>query len=407
LGCAAGRPQTFLTGATGSFITRRPEGADTENIMGQAKITTKTIEKTELQIMETPMLVDPSKVEILVKEIDMESSQSIMKFGSKAQTELQEISQSMLAGVQNKDVGPAGSALTEMITTIKGFDVTRLNRDRTLWDRLLGRAKPIVAFRERYSQVNEQIARISQELMRHEHQLLKDIESLDMLYDKTLGFYENLAFYIAAGEKKIADLDAIDIPAMEARVEEAEEGNKVKVAQDLRNLRAARDDLERRVHDLRLTRQVTMQSLPSIKLVQENDKSLVNKIGSTLNNTVPLWETQMAQAITINQSAEAARAVREAGDLTNALLESNANNLRDANKQIRTEMERGVFDVASIAKANENLIATIDESLQIADQGKAKRAEAEKELRKLEIELRDTLSAAKAKSRDANPVEVI
>jgi hypothetical protein len=143
-------------------------------------------------------------------------------------------------------------------------------------------------------------------------------------------------------------------------------------AQELRDLRAARDDLERRVHDLKLTRQVTMQSLPSIRLVQENDKSLVTKINSTLVNTVPLWETQLAQAVTIQRSKEAAEAVREANDLTNELLKANAENLQEANRVVREEMERGVFDIEAVKKANATLIATINESLAIADEGKAR-----------------------------------
>ena len=172
---------------------------------------------------------------------------------------------------------------------------------------------------------------------------------------------------------------------------------RAKKAQELRDLRAARDDLERRVHDLKLTRQVTMQSLPSIRLVQENDKSLVTKINSTLVNTVPLWETQLAQAVTIQRSAEAAEAVRDANDLTNELLKSNAENLRQANSTIRKEMERGVFDINAVKEANANLIATINESLEIADEGKRKRAEAEVELQKMETELKNTLAAAKAR----------
>ena len=167
--------------------------------------------------------------------------------------------------------------------------------------------------------------------------------------------------------------------------------------QELRDLRAARDDLERRVHDLKLTRQVTMQSLPSIRLVQENDKSLITKINSTLVNTVPLWETQLAQAVTIQRSKEAAVAIREANDLTNDLLTSNAENLRETNRIVRTEMERGVFDIEAVKKANASLIATIEESLSIADEGKARRAAAEVELVKMEHDLRDTLSAARAR----------
>ncbi len=168
-------------------------------------------------------------------------------------------------------------------------------------------------------------------------------------------------------------------------------------AQALRDLRSARDDLERRVHDLKLTRQVTMQSLPSIRLVQENDKSLVTKINSTLVNTVPLWETQLAQAVTIQRSREAATSIKEANDLTNELLTANAKNLQETNRVIRTEMERGVFDIEAVKQANATLIATINESLAIADEGKAKRAAAEADLEKMEHDLRDTLASAKAR----------
>ena len=196
-------------------------------------------------------------------------------------------------------------------------------------------------------------------------------------------------------------MDEVDIPAKEATVQAADEGDGVILAQELRDLRAARDDLERRVHDLKLTRQVTMQSLPSIRLVQENDKSLVTKINSTLVNTVPLWETQLAQAVTIHRSRAAAEVVHDANDLTNELLKSNAANLKEANKIIRAEMERGVFDIEAIKQANADLIETIEDSLRIADEGKAKRAEAEKELKIMEAELKTTLAAAKAKATGA------
>jgi uncharacterized protein YaaN involved in tellurite resistance len=169
-------------------------------------------------------------------------------------------------------------------------------------------------------------------------------------------------------------------------------------AQELRDIRAARDDLERRVHDLKLTRQVTMQSLPSIRLVQENDKSLVTKINSTLVNTVPLWETQLAQSVTIHRGREAASVVREAGDLTNDLLRKNAENLRTANAEIRAEMERGVFDIEAVEKANADLIATIEDSLRIADEGKSRRREAEASLVRMEADLKEALAAAKAKA---------
>ncbi|MCH2095566.1 MAG: toxic anion resistance protein [Rhodobacteraceae bacterium] len=332
-------------------------------------------------------------------EIDMGDTNSIVSFGSAAQAELQEISQAMLTDVRNKDVGPAGDSLRDIVTTIRGFSVSELDvrRERSFWEKLLGRAAPFAKFTAQYETIQGQIDRITDNLLTHEHKLLKDIKSLDLLYEKTLQFYDELALYIAAGEEKLKELDETDIPAKEAEVKAAADDDQVMVAQELRDLRAARDDLERRVHDLKLTRQVTMQSLPSIRLVQENDKSLVTKINSTLVNTVPLWETQLAQAVTIQRSAEAAAAVRDANDLTNELLTSNAANLRESNKAIRQEMERGVFDIEAVKQANADLIGTIEESLQIADEGKARRAAAEEELQKMERDLRDTLASAKAR----------
>jgi uncharacterized protein YaaN involved in tellurite resistance len=240
---------------------------------------------------------------------------------------------------------------------------------------------------------------------------MKDIKALDKLYEKTLDFYDELALYIAAGQAKLDELDTETIPAKEEELRAAtgdgpgEGDGQIIQAQELRDLRAARDDLERRVHDLKLTRQVTMQSLPSIRLVQENDKSLVTKINSTLVNTVPLWETQLAQAVTIQRSTEAAKAVREATDLTNELLTRNAENLRSSNKMVREEMERGVFDIEAVKAANAELIATIEESLQIADEGKRRRAEAEAEMTKMEAELRDTLAAASARRPSGVPAD--
>ncbi|MEN8888083.1 MAG: toxic anion resistance protein [Celeribacter marinus] len=339
------------------------------------------------------------EVKRAMAEIDMSDTGSIVRFGSGAQAELQEISQSMLAEVRNKDVGPAGDSLRSIVSTIRGFSVSELDvrRERTLWEKLLGRAAPMAKFVARFETVQGQIDKITDNLLSHEHKLLKDVKSLDILYAKTLAFYDELAVYIRAGEKKLQELDTKTIPAKENKVNAAPEDKQVMLAQELRDLRSARDDLERRVHDLKLTRQVTMQSLPSIRLVQENDKSLVTKINSTLVNTVPLWETQLAQAVTIQRSAEAANAVRDANDLTNELLTANAKNLREANKVVREEMERGVFDIEAVKVANAELIATIEESLEIADAGKLKRASAEEDLKKMEGELRDTLAAAKSK----------
>ncbi len=329
-------------------------------------------------------------------ELDMADARTIMAFGTSAQSDLRLISQEMLAGVKAKDLGPAGQSLAEIVSTIRGFSGAELdaNRRRSWWERLTGAAAPIAQFIARYEQVQLQIDKITADLLTHETVLLKDIKSLDLLYTKTLTFYDELGLYIAAGQAKLHALDTTDLPALDGALATAPDP--VKQAQDLRDLRMARDDLERRVYDLQLTRQVTMQALPSIRLVQENDKSLVGKINATLINTVPLWETQLAQALTIQRARDAAKAVRAANDLTNDLLTQNAQSLGEANKSVRTEMERGVFDMAAVKAANDILIATIQDSLAIADAGKAKRAEAFDELAKMEAALKDALSAAKS-----------
>jgi uncharacterized protein YaaN involved in tellurite resistance len=381
----------------------------TQSIQSAAAATLAEVEKVTAVILPEPGTAivalteaapdQAAAIRTRMAELDLTNTQSIIGFGSGAQAELQVISQEMLSGVKNKDVGPAGDSLRDIVTTLRGFSVSELDvrRETKWWERLMGRAAPFAKFIARFEEVQGQIDKITDSLLTHEHTLLKDVKSLDILYEKTLTFYDELALYIAAGEAKLAEVDAKDIPAKEAAVAAAPEADQVKLAQELRDLRAARDDLDRRVHDLRLTRQVTMQSLPSIRLVQENDKSLITKINSTLVNTVPLWETQLAQAVTIQRSKEAAVAIREANDLTNDLLTSNAENLRETNRIVRTEMERGVFDIEAVKQANASLIATIEESLSIADEGKARRAAAEVELVKMEHDLRDTLSAARAR----------
>lgn len=343
------------------------------------------------------------EIESLIGEIDLKDRSSIMFFGTKTQEQMTVISEKMLEGVKNKDIGSAGKSLTSMITAIKGFDIDALNPndEPSWWEKLLGKAKPVVEFLSQYEEVRKQIDSITDEMEGHKTQLLTDIITLDKLYEANLDFFHKLENYIAAGDEKLKRLDSHDIPAFVAQAE-ANTTDMV-MAQNLRDLRSARDDLERRVHDLRLTRQVAMQSLPSIRLVQENDKTLVNKINSTLINTVPLWKNQLAQAVTIFRMSDAAEVVKKASDLTNDLLEKNAETLRLGNAETRKQMERGVFDIESVKKANRTLIDTINDSLRIADEGKAMRARAEEELEVMEGELREALVAAKSRVAAANP----
>ena len=334
----------------------------------------------------------------IAQEINISDRGSILFFGSKAQEEMSTISETMLEGVRNKDLGAAGASLTNMIRTIREFDVEELdpNRKPGFFAKLFSK-NPVTQFMDKYEDVRSQINVITDRLEEHKGLLLTDIVTLDKLYTANLDYFHQLELYIAAGEEKLKQLEETEIPAL---AEKTEASDDMLTAQELRDLRSARDDLERRVHDLRLTRQVAMQSLPSIRLVQENDKTLVTKIDSTLINTVPLWKNQLAQAVTIFRMGSAAKTVKEASDLTNELLESNAETLRQGNAEVRTQLERGIFDVASVKKANETLIATIDDSLRIADEGKAARAKAEGEIKQMEQDLRQALVATKAKAAE-------
>ena len=339
---------------------------------------------------------DKKEIEVMHNEIDMSDSNSIIFFGTKAQEQLTTISDNMLDGVRNKDAGPAAESLNSMVATLRGFDVDNLAVKPGFFARLFSRVKPVVKFLQEYEEIRQQIDAITDKLESHKTELLTDIASLDRLYDASLDYFNDLENYIHAGEQKLIELDETVIPAM---AEDSASSSDILKAQELRDIRSARDDLERRVHDLRLTRTVTMQGLPSIRMVQENDKSLIRKIQSTVTNTVPLWRQQLAQAVTIYRSQSAAKTVKAATDLTNDLLEKNAENLQQANREVRQEIERGVFDLETVKIANQKLIETIEESLQIADEGKQARAQAVGELEACEAELKAALSAAHAKAK--------
>ncbi len=343
---------------------------------------------------------DKNLITPIMEEIDLKDRNSILFFGTQAQEDMSTISENMLEGVKNKDLGNASRSLNEIVVAIKGFDIDQLDPTRKpgFFSRLFGKAKPVAEFLSKYDDVRKQINVITDNLEEHKTQLLTDIISLDKLYEANLDYFHKLELYIAAGEKKLEQLNTEILPEMAEKAKANKED--MLLAQELRDMRSARDDLERRVHDLRLTRQVAMQSLPSIRLVQENDKSLISKINSTLINTVPLWKNQLAQAVTIFRMSDAADSVKNATDLTNELLESNAENLQQGNLEVRKQIERGVFDIESVRKANDSLIATINDSLQIAEEGRAARHKAVAELTEMETELHEAMLAAKARAEE-------
>jgi uncharacterized protein YaaN involved in tellurite resistance len=339
-----------------------------------------------------------AEIEQAMSELEIDDSNSILFFGTAAQDMVTAVADEMLEGVRNKDTGVAGQALNEMVTTLRGFPVAELDPKNKpgLFARMFRSARPIAKMLQQYEQVRSQVDGISNRLDNHTSALMKDIGMLDRLYDKTVEYFARLEVYIAAGEERLRRLDSETLPAL---TREAEQSRDVLKAQELGDLRARRDDLERRVHDLKLTRQVTMQSLPSIRIVQQNDKALVAKIASTMANTIPLWRQQLAMALTIARSAEAGETLQKATDLTNELLTANAETLRSSTQTIRTQVERGIVDIAAVKQANDALISTIDDALRIADEGKRQRVEAEKQLVACEAELKQAIVAARTRTQ--------
>lgn len=381
---------------TNKPVTAMQEPVLQINIDPSAKVN-EFVPDLQMDLVDSPESSSSENEDIsqLLAEINLDDSKSILFFGSKAQEQLTTISDKMLEGVKNKELGTAGNDLNSMVAVIRGFDVDELNPNKKpgFFDRMLGKAKPVAKFIGRYEEVRKQIDDISDKLEIHKTALLTDITSLDRLYNANLTYFHDLETYIKAGEQKLKELDEKTIPD---KVRQSEASEQTIASQELRDLRAARDELDRRVHDLRLTRQVAMQGLPGIRLVQENDKGLVTKINSTLVNTVPLWRQQLATAVTIYRSSQAAETVKAATDLTNDLLKSNAENLKLANAETRKQLERGVFDIETVKQANTLLIATLEESLQIAEAGKKARTQAVTELQQCEAALRKTLASAKA-----------
>ncbi len=328
----------------------------------------------------------------LAGQLDIADPASILRFGQEAQNRATVAADAMLEGARNREAGDAGVTLSTLIGTLRGFDMRGLGEKTGFFDRLFGRARAETAkVMQRYETIKGQVEAVGDKLDTHRTRLLEDVEKLERLYAATLEWFHALGDHIAAGDSVLARVDQQAIPAMAREVE----GGDSTAAQKLRDLRTARDELERRVHDLRLTRQVAMQALPSIRLIQENDKALAAKIQSVIANTVPLWRQQLAQALAIQNMREAGRTLKDATDLTNELLTGNAERLRQGNAEARVQIERGVFDIEAVKKANASLVATIEDSLRIAQDAQAQRASATKELEKAEGEIRRVLTAAR------------
>jgi uncharacterized protein YaaN involved in tellurite resistance len=335
----------------------------------------------------------------LASMIELRDTGTILRFGAATQSRAQAAADAMLEGARNHETGEAGQTLSAMLSALRGFDVGALGEKPGFFQRLFTRSgAEATAIVQRYEGVRGQVTTIGDKLDTHRTRLLEDVERLERLYAATLDWFHALADHIAAGERVLRQADEEVIPALEA---DAAKGSDPLAPQTLRDTRGARDELERRVHDLRLTRQVAMQTLPAIRLIQENDKALSSKIQSVLANTVPLWSQQLAQALAIHRMHEAGQAVKAATDLTNKLLVANAETLRTGNAEARKELERGGFDIDAIRQANAALVGTIEDSLRIADEAKTQRRAAEGQLLACEQDIRRALTAARAQGGSA------
>lgn len=367
-------------------VTPTDLGPDTDNLPVEAPPPA-----TSLVAMERLSPEKQEKARALMAKIDVEDTQSILAFGVEAQKEVTESADRMLGHTRNKDVGPVGNDLNGLMVQVRGLGVNELdpgNKGNWLQRNILRSATPLAKFVQRYETVQGQIDTIARELDAHRTALIRDVTMLDRLYDATLAYFGQLELYIAAADAKLVELDTDVLPALEAT---ARESGDMLDAQRLRDMQARRMDLERRSHDLKLTRTVTLQSLPQIRLIQDVDKSLVNKIQSSILTTIPVWKSQIAMAITLWNQQQALQTQKAVTDTTNEMLARNAELLRMGSAEARQEIERGIFDVETIRKVNEELMQTIRESIEITEEGKRRRIESERELVRLEGELKQAL----------------
>ena len=342
---------------------------------------------------------DQKRIQDLKSSIDMSNTTSIISFGVNAQTGLTERSNDMLSGVRNTDTGPAGEVMNNLMVQIRGLGLDDLNPNekRGFFGKILGKLTPVAKFIQQYEGIEGQVNSMVSNLQTHQSVLERDIIMLDGMYDEALDFFNNLAFYIEAGELKLNEVRSTDIPALEQEIEQlANEQTSMVKANELRDLNERANDLERRIHDLKITRQVTMQMLPQLRMIQDVDKGLVTKIQSSILTTIPIWKTQIAMAITLWRQAEAKKTTKSVTDATNEMLVKNSELLKENSGAARREIERGVVDIETVKKVNSDLIATINEAIQIANEGHTARVAAQADMIKCESELKQALVNTKS-----------
>ena len=319
-------------------------------------------------------------------KIDLNDSAIILQYGAACQKKIAEFSDNALAGVRTKDLGETSDMIADLVTELKGFDVT--TEEKGFFGIFKKAGSEVTRLKARYDKAENNIDMITGKLEGHQNQLLKDIIMLDKMYETNLAYFKELTMYIMAGKKKLETERATTLPQMKAK---AEESGLTHDAQAANDYAAMCDRFEKKLHDLELTRTISVQMAPQIRLIQNNDAVMSEKIQSTINNTIPLWKNQMVLALGLAHSKEALETQRAVTDMTNELLKKNADMLKQGTVEIAQESERGIVDIETIAYTNQQLISTLDEVLRIQDEGRAKRKAAETELIRIETELKNKL----------------
>lgn len=334
--------------------------------------------------------VSQARAKELADQIDVKNTQAVISFGVESQKKATQVSEQMLQGVRTKDTGEVGNQLNVMVHEMRGLDFSQIEPGQKpgFFAKLLGKASKLTLFLQKYETVESKINAAQNNLDTHRVQLLRDIKQLDNLYNASLDMLNGLDESIAAVEYKINEINEVDIPQLQEVADRTSDPADVQAVADMAE---ARDGLERRLHDLRLTRMNVIQSLPQIRIIQNNDEGLAEKIQTQILNVLPIWKRNMAIAIAAWRAEAAGQATKQATDFTNDLIASSAEQLRKSNKTIRTELERGIMDVEALKQANEALIGTINDTLELAEQGKAARAAAEVELHEAESKLKQAL----------------
>ena len=352
------------------------------------KVIAESKKATPAQVEDTPLSPEEQKmVNDFAEKIDITNSQMVLQYGAASQKKLSDFSETALSRVKTKDMGETGELITNLISELQGFDATT-EQPKGIFGFFKKTSNSIEQLKTRYDSADKNVERIKAQLEDHQVTLMKDITMLDKMYELNLVYFKELTMYILAGKKKLAEVRANDLKAAQEKAQRTQLPEDAQAARDLADLC---DRFEKKLYDLELTRNVSIQMGPQIRLIQSNDTMMAEKIQTTIVNTIPLWKNQMVLALGIAHSQQAMQAERAVTDATNELLKKNAATLKQGTIEIAKESERGIVDIETLQQTNKQLIETLDELNKIRADGKAKRANAEQELGRIEGELRQKM----------------